>query len=701
MKFHDGFWMMKEGVSVAPHTTLWDVEKQGDSLILYEATKPIKGRGDTLNCTMLTTVLSSPMKNVVKVDVYHHLGLPRKNVEFTPEQNESFHPLITKNTLTTGNLSVSRELVFSYCGRTLTQRNNVLSGYVTMPEEKRMVEYLNTSVGETFYGTGERFTAFVKNGQSVDIENKDGGTCSEQAYKNVPLLLSSKGYGIFVASYDKVSFEIESEVGDAVQFSVVGERLVYYLIAGHDLKEVLSNYTALAGRVPHVPAWSYGLWLSTSFTTDYNRDIVNSFIDKMHAYSIPLSVIHFDCFWMKGFEWVNFAWDLSRFPDPEEMIRDIHAKGLKVCVWINSYVGQKSPLFVEGLRGGFFLHRSEGSVWQWDKWQAGMAIVDFTNPAAVDWYCGKLKTLLDMGVDCFKTDFGERIPTSDVVWYDHSDPNAMHNRYTDLYNHTVFSLLEKEKGRGNAVLFARSATIGGERYPVHWGGDCSATYSSMAQTLRGGLSLGLCGFAYWSHDIGGFEQTASADIYKRWIAFGLFSSHSRLHGSASYRVPWVFDEEACQVLSFFAKWKAKLLPYLLKTENEAVETGLPFIRAMVLMFPNDPNCLYLDRQYCFGDDIIVAPVMNAEGKGSCYLPEGSWVHLFDGTHVQGPCWVEELYDYFSLPVFVREGTVLLLKGQEERYEVHVYGTIKVAEVLERVQVEYRVKLPPHVCVIEH
>ncbi len=701
MKFHDGFWMMRQGVSIASHASLWEIEQKGDSLILYEATKPIHGRGDTLNTPMLTTVLSSPMRDVLKVEVYHHLGSPRKNVEFSPVVQEPFRPELNQTTLKTGHLSVSLDFVFTFDDRVLTKRDSVLSGYVMMPEGNRMVEYLHTSVGETFYGTGERFTAFVKNGQSVDIENKDGGTCSEQAYKNVPFLLSSRGYGILVASYDKVSFEIESEVVDAVQFSVEGEKLVYYLIAGHDLKEVLSRYTALIGRVPHVPAWSYGLWLSTSFTTDYNREIVNSFIDKMHAYSIPLSVIHFDCFWMKGFEWVSFAWDRSRFPDPEGMIRDIHAKGQKVCVWINSYVGQKSPLFAEGLEGGYFLHRSDGSVWQWDKWQAGMAIVDFTNPAAVDWYCRKLKRLLDMGVDCFKTDFGERIPTSDVVWYDHSDSNAMHNRYTDLYNHVVFSLLEKEKGKGNAILFARSATIGGERYPVHWGGDCSATYSSMAQTLRGGLSLGLCGFAYWSHDIGGFEQTATADLYKRWVAFGLFSSHSRLHGSSSYRVPWTFDAEACQVLSFFAKWKAKLLPYLLKTENEAVETGLPFIRPMVLMFPNDPNCLYLDRQYCFGDDIIVAPVMNAEGKGTCYLPKGSWVHLFDGTHVQGACWVEETYDYFSLPVFVKEGTVLLLKGHDGRYEVHAYGTVETTEALARAQVEYGVKLSSHVCVINH
>ena len=231
---------------------------------------------------------------------------------------------------------------------------------------------------------------------------------------------------------------------------------------------------------------------------------------------------------MRPFRWCDFEWDPATFPDPRGMLARLRACGLKVCVWINPYVAQQSALFAEGKEKGYLLRRPDGRVWQWDRWQPGMAIVDFTNPEACRWWTGHLRRLLDMGVDCFKTDFGERIPT-DVVWFDGSDPQKMHNYYTQLYNQTVFRLLEARLGKGEAAVFARSATAGGQQFPVHWGGDSTATFESMAESLRGGLSLGLSGFGFWSHDMGGFEQTASADVYKRWCAFGLLSSHSRLH----------------------------------------------------------------------------------------------------------------------------------------------------------------------------
>lgn len=185
-------------------------------------------------------------------------------------------------------------------------------------------------------------------------------------------------------------------------------------------------------------------------------------------------------------------------------------------------------------------------MWQGDVWQAGLAIVDFTNPEAYRWYQSKLRVLLEQGVDCFKTDFGERIPT-DVAYYDGSDPTKMHTYYTYLYNKCVFELLEAYKGKNEACVFARSATVGGQKFPVHWGGDCSSSYASMHESLRAGLSLCMSGFGFWSHDISGFEGTASADVYKRWAVFGLLSTHSRLHGAKSYRVPWLFGEEAVYV----------------------------------------------------------------------------------------------------------------------------------------------------------
>jgi alpha-D-xyloside xylohydrolase len=320
---------------------------------------------------------------------------------------------------------------------------------------------------------------------------------------------------------------------------------------------------------------------------------------------------------------------------------------------------------------GYLLRRPDGSVWQWDRWQAGMGIVDFTNPGARRWYQDKLRALIDMGVDCFKTDFGERIPT-DVVYYDGSDPVRMHNYYSYLYNQTVFELLEAELGQGGATLFARSATAGGQQFPVHWGGDNTATFESMAESLRGGLSLSTSGFGFWSHDIGGFEHTASADVYKRWCAFGLLSSHSRLHGSSSYRVPWLFDEAgasgptASDVLRTFTKLKCRLMPYLYGAAVEAHQGGVPVMRAMLLEFPNDPGGDTLDRQYMLGGSLLVAPVLAADGVVDYYLPAGRWTHLLSGTEIEGGRWLREQHGYLSLPLLARPGSIIPLGAVDDR-----------------------------------
>jgi alpha-D-xyloside xylohydrolase len=360
---------------------------------------------------------------------------------------------------------------------------------------------------------------------------------------------------------------------------------------------------------------------------------------------------------MKDFCWSDFTWDSRVFPDPKGMLKRLKEKGLKICVWINSYIGQESTMFLEGVDGGYFLKRPNGDVWQWDMWQPGMAIVDFTNPEACKWFSSKLEELLDMGVDCFKTDFGERIPT-DVVYYDGSDPQKMHNYYTYLYNKTVFDLLERKRGKGEAVLFARSATAGGQKFPVHWGGDCWSDFESMAESLRGGLSFTMSGFGYWSHDIGGFESTSTPDVYKRWAAFGLLSSHSRLHGSTSYRVPWAYDEEAVEVVRFFTKLKLSLMPYLYRNAIDTSDTGVPMMRSMVLEYSSDPACAYLDKQYMLGDHLLVAPIFNEEGIARYYLPEGIWTNYLTGERKEGLRWYEEKHGYLSIPLFVKEGSII-------------------------------------------
>jgi alpha-D-xyloside xylohydrolase len=676
MKFTDGYWHMRPGVQVLRPYAVESVEPGERSLTVHAPTAKLRHRGDTLNRPIVTTSLTSPAPGVIGVTVTHWSGGLPSTPEFELAAGDE-HPVTVSVTddaasLTSGDLTArvglgdGWRLEFLRGGRVVTASGERSVGIVTDAEGRRFVhDRLSIDVGETIYGLGERFGAFVKNGQAVDIWNNDGGTASEQAYKNVPFYLSSSGYGVFVAHPEHVSFEIGSEVVTQAQFSVEGQSLTYYVIDGPSPKDVLRRYTALTGRPARVPGWSFGLWLSTSFTTSYDEATVTSFVDGMAERDLPLSVFHFDCFWMRQFHWCDFVWDPATFPDPEGMLARLKARGLKICVWINPYIAQRSHLFAEGQSLGYLVRNPDGSVWQWDRWQAGMGLVDFTNPAAREWFASKLKVLLDMGVDCFKTDFGERIPTS-VVWHDGSDPQKMHNYYTHLYNSTVFSLLEAERGPGEAVLFARSATAGGQQFPVHWGGDSESTFPSMAESLRGGLSLAASGFGYWSHDIGGFEGTPDPAVFKRWVAFGLLSSHSRLHGSGSYRVPWAFDDEAVDVLRRFTKLKLSLMPYLAAAAEEAHRDGVPVMRPMILEFPEDPAVAYLDRQYMLGPDLLVAPVMSASGEVTFYVPAGTWTSVLTGAELVGPGWVTEKHDVDSLPLLARPGAVVPFGAVDDR-----------------------------------
>ena len=338
-----------------------------------------------------------------------------------------------------------------------------------------------------------------------------------------------------------------------------------------------------------------------------------------------------------------------------------------------------------------------------------------TKPPAREWYFACLRRLLEMGIDCFKTDFGERIPVRDIAYFDGSDPLHMHNYYTFLYNKMVFDLLREVRGEGEAILFARSATAGGQQFPVHWGGDNSASYISMAETLRAGLSMSHSGFGFWSHDISGFESTAPADVYKRWCQFGLLSSHSRLHGSSSYRVPWLFDEESCDVVRKFASLKCRLMPYLYAAAVEAHEHGTPLMRPRLLEFPDDPACDTLDRQYMLGESLLVAPIFREDGRVQYYLPEGVWPSLLSGAKAEGGRWQPDTHDFMSLPLMVRPGTVLPIGKVADRpdydytdgLELHVYQlpegekrVVRVPDLQGRVAATYTVTMRGGEAVVE-
>ena len=533
MKFSNGCWLQQEGCECFAPQQAYFTKAEADKVTICAPTIPINHRGDTLGGINLTLIITAPMEEVLRVQTYHHLGAVNAYPAF--EINAGAKPLKTDENderiiIYSGSLALeigkkhwymrytrNGKLVTESKAKDLALMKTDWKGLAYDRGDYRdtyMRQQLGIGVDEKLYGLGERFTPFVKNGQSIKIWNADGGTSTEQCYKNIPFYISNKGYGVFVNHPENVEFEIGTEMVTKAEFSVEGTYLDYFLINGPEMKDVLRRYTDLTGK-PGLPApWTFGLWLSTSFTTNYDEETVMSFVDGMLARGIPLRTFHFDCFWMKEFHWSDFLWDSRVFPDPAGMLQRIKDKGLNICVWINSYIGQESVLFQEGMEKGYFIKRPNGQVWQWDMWQPGMAIVDFTNPGAWKWFQDKLEVLLDMGVDCFKTDFGERIPT-DVVYYDRSDPKKMHNYYTYLYNKCVYELLERKLGKGQAVLFARSATVGGQKFPVHWGGDCWSDYESMEESLRGGLSLCMSGFGFWAHDIGGFEHTSTADVYKR------------------------------------------------------------------------------------------------------------------------------------------------------------------------------------------
>lgn len=698
MKFTDGIWQTRPGWRLQHPCGIqeYHIDEEGVSLLVL--CKDKRSPADLTDATTLEYRFTAPREDMIRVHVTHFAGTVRRGPSFQlstapgcAEVRESEDRLILRSGRTRVEIGKEGHLRFSfyYDDRLLTASDG-LAAYVTdvdyeanrvadinrraLPhgytEETWLREALTLDVGEQIYGLGEHFTPLVRNGQNLDVWNRDGGSNTEQGYKCVPFHLSSRGYGVLVNTPDYVDYEIGTESVRHVIFQVEDEELEYIVIGGEAPKDVLTAYTALTGRSPVPPAWSFGLWLSTSWLPEFSREEILATIDRMAELGIPLQVFHFDARWMLDFHDCDFRFH-PRYGDARQMLADIHARGVKVCCWINPYVAQPSALFREGLAGGYFVKKPDGNVWQTDIWMTGMAIVDFTNPDAAKWYCDRLGAVLDLGVDCIKTDFAERIPTN-VVWHDGSDPRRMHNYYCYLYNEAIYSLLKRKYGENGAVVFGRAATVGTQRFPVNWGGDNQASYVSMAESLRGGLSFCQSGFGFWAHDISGFVGTATPDLYKRWAAFGMLSTHSRLHGMDSFRMPWCFDEESCRVLAHFARLKCSLMPYLYEAAWNVHLTGQPMMRAMMLDFPDDPVCLHLDRQYMLGERLLVGPIFNDRGEGSVYLPAGRWTDLQTGEVVEGGRYITRTCDYFSLPLFVRENS-LVARGARDDATVYDYA----------------------------
>ena len=514
---------------------------------------------------------------------------------------------------------------------------------------------------EHFYGFGEKWTDFDKRGQRLKMWHYDAyGVHSERAYKNVPFFVSTRGYGLFVDSVMPVEFDMAASNHSTFSVIVPDAALDYYVIAGPDPKTVITRYANLVSLPILPPKWALGLWMSSGFKRD-SQDEVLARAKELRARGIPCDVLHLDCYWQRWGRWSDLQWDTEMFPDPPAMLRAISAMGFRVCLWMNPYIGVESPLLAEGKAKGYFLKTADGETWVGDLWggegnfHPDVAIIDVTNPEAVEWFRELLRPLLHMGAEVvFKTDFGEGVPP-EIVAHNGMNGVQLHNLYPLLYNDIVAGVTAA--GAGHAMVWGRSTYAGGQRHAAQWGGDPNCTYQGMASTLRGGLSMGMCGHAFWSHDIGGFHRQPTPELYARWAQFGLFSPLSRAHGMTT-RLPWDYGDTASAIFRQYARLRYRLLPYLYTYAHIAHETSLPILRPMVLEFPEDPCTYTLDLQYMLGAEIMVAPIFNSQGRRHVYFPAGRWIDYWTQEVITGPQSRLIVAPLDVLPLYVRANTLI-------------------------------------------
>ncbi len=506
---------------------------------------------------------------------------------------------------------------------------------------------------EHFYGFGEKFTEFDKRGQWIDIWNHNTyGVHTEKAYKNVPFFISSRGYGMFVDSTTQIQFDMAASNHAVFQIIVPDTALDYYVIAGGEPKALITRYSELTSMPILPPKWAFGFWMSSGFGPD-SAEATLERARKLREHEIPCDVLHLDTFWQRDRHWSDLVWDAETFPDPPGMLDELDRMGFKVSLWINPYLSHLSERFKEADERGYLLKRADGSSYVIDLWQGfqpPVGIIDFTNPEAVAWYKDALRGILQDGADVFKTDFGEEIP-ADVVAHNGMTGKRLHNIYPLLFNDAVSEVSGEVTGRAG-IVWARASYAGGQRHVFQWGADTKCTYTGLASTLRGGLSIGMCGHTFWGHDIGGFHTQPTPDLYIRWVQFGMFSPVARAHGVTT-RLPWDYGEEAVRITREFVRLRYHLLPYLYTQACEAVETSHPILRPMLVEFPDDLNTYSVDLQYMLGPDMLVAPIYNVEGRRPVYFPAGRWVDLFSHEVIKGPIWRTFDVPLDRFPVYVR------------------------------------------------
>ncbi len=479
------------------------------------------------------------------------------------------------------------------------------------------------SPGERIYGCGESFTSLNKVGQKVHLYVTDPqGPETDGMYKPVPFYFSNRGYGIFMHTSAPATCDFGASYIGAQRLFMGDEAVDLFVFFGEP-EEILDAYTNVTGKSPMLPLWTFGTWMSriTYFSQEEGLEIAR----QLRAHRIPSDVIHFDTGWF-GVDWqCDYEFAKDRFPNPAAMLKSMKKDGFHTCLWQLPYFTPKNRYFNELVDGGMVVTNAKGGMPYED------AVVDFSNPKAVEWYQGKIGALIRLGVGAIKCDFGEAAPYNGLYasgrtgFYEH-------NLYPLRYNKALWNAVKDNSGEG--VIWARSAWAGSQRYPLHWGGDAATNDIGMMGDLRGGLSLGLSGFSFWSHDMGGFVTASPEDIYRRWLPFGFLSSHTRAHGAPPTE-PWLISESFTDAFRQCAEMKYKLMPYVYAQAKDCSNRGLPMVRALFVEYPEDPGAWLVEDEYMFGSQILVAPLMESGNERVCYLPQGKWIDYQDGKVYDG------------------------------------------------------------------
>lgn len=515
------------------------------------------------------------------------------------------------------------------------------------------VENFDLAPDECLYGLGEKFIKLNKVGQTIDLMMQDGmGTITPRSYKNVPFFVSTKGYGVFFNTSALMTYWLGSLAATDVQVAAGDDVLDYYVITG-SIKEVLSGYTDLTGKGVVPPKWTFGYWQSKFSYRSAEETL--EIARQLRAHQISCDVIHLDTHWFKQDWYCDLEFDTERFPDPAGYLRELAEMGFNVSLWQQPYIPEGSALFEELAAVDGFVKCPDGTLYNLRPNDPHcVCVIDYSNPKAVrvhqDWF----RKLFRLGVKAIKTDFGEEAPL-DGVYHDGTPGEHMRNLYPLLYNKAVFEVTAEVTGEG--VVWARSAWAGSQRYPLHWGGDISANWESLVPELEGGLSLGLSGFQFWSHDIGGFLANAKDALLTRWHQFGMFNSHSRNHG-AGERELYKSDAETLRLCRDIIQLRYRLMPYIYGSAMDCVERSLPMLRAMVIEYQDDPNVWNLGDQYLFGDSLLVAPIFTPKPTRRVYLPEGVWTDWWTRERIPGGRWISVTASLETMPLYVREGGLI-------------------------------------------